>query len=525
MKERKFINKNNFYIFLLFAVSILINNHYANLGALPIDTFFHFDLGFKILKGMVPFSDIWMVSGLVVNYIQALFFYILGINWLSYVLHASTLNCLITLSTYFLLKDFKINTNYCFIYSIFFAILAYPSSGTPFVDHHSTFFSLLGFYCLLLAIKNNKKIFWFLIPIFFGLGFLSKQVPASYIAISVFFILIFYSYIFKKTEFVKFIIFGSLVFLLFIFIFGFLAGIKFENFFNQYILYPTTIGQSRVDNINLGFTFQKLIFHFKFIHIAILPILFFNIKKIVLFKNYIKNKNFFYFLIILSFTYCLILHQLLTKNQTYIFFIIPILVAFSHQVLNGENVKRKNLLLLSLLIFCFFVTIKYHLRFNEGRKFHDLSSTDLSKSVPAKKIDKKLSGLNWITPEYKNNVEEEINFIISVKNHLEKDKRNKMVITHYSFLATILNENYFSSAIGYPNDGTTYPLKRNKFAKNYKNLIVNNIKKNKIEIIYIIHPIKKESLYDYINAACLEEKIIFDNLNSYKLLKCNDLNN
>ena len=115
MKERAFINKNNLYIFVLFSIPILINNHYANLGAFPIDTFYHFDLGFKILKGMVPFSDIWMVSGLVINYIQALFFYILGINWLSYVLHASIFNCIINLSTYFLLKDFKINTNYCFI--------------------------------------------------------------------------------------------------------------------------------------------------------------------------------------------------------------------------------------------------------------------------------------------------------------------------------------------------------------------------------------------------------------------------
>ena len=57
MKEKAFINKNNFYIFLLFSISILINNHYANLGALPVDTFLHFDLSFKILKGMVPFSD------------------------------------------------------------------------------------------------------------------------------------------------------------------------------------------------------------------------------------------------------------------------------------------------------------------------------------------------------------------------------------------------------------------------------------------------------------------------------------
>ena len=69
------------------------------------------------------------------------------------------------------------------------------------------------------------------------------------------------------------------------------------------------------------------------------------------------------------------------------------------------------MVLLSLIIFCLFVTIKYHLRFNEGRKFHDLSSTDLSKSIPANKIDEKLSGLNWISPEYKNNVEQEKNSI------------------------------------------------------------------------------------------------------------------
>ena len=60
----------------------------------PLDTFYHFDLGYRILKGDIPFTDIWMVSGVIVNYIQALFFYIFGINWTSYVLHASNLMAL-----------------------------------------------------------------------------------------------------------------------------------------------------------------------------------------------------------------------------------------------------------------------------------------------------------------------------------------------------------------------------------------------------------------------------------------------
>ena len=186
-------------IILLVLLSVLINQYYGYQGINPIDSFFSFNAGYEVANGNFPFRDYWTITGPFIDFTVALIFKIFGTSWFSYVLHASIFNCIITLSTYFLLKDFKINTNYCFIYSIFFAVLAYPSSGTPFVDHHSTFFSLLGFYSLLLAIKNNKKIFWFIIPIFFGLGFLSKQVPSSYIILSVFFILTFYSYIFKKS--------------------------------------------------------------------------------------------------------------------------------------------------------------------------------------------------------------------------------------------------------------------------------------------------------------------------------------
>ena len=103
------------------------------------------------------------------------------------------MNAIITVATFFVLKNFKLNINYCFLYSLFFSILAYPSSGTPFVDHHSTFFSLLGIYSFLLAINDNKKIYWIIMPIFFGLSFLSKQVPAAYIILSVFFILVFFN--------------------------------------------------------------------------------------------------------------------------------------------------------------------------------------------------------------------------------------------------------------------------------------------------------------------------------------------
>ena len=155
-----------------------------------MDSFHFFDSGYRVLNGDVPFIDYWLVRGLLLDYMQAVFFYIFGINWQSYVLHASLINALITISTFFVLKNFKLKTTYCFLYSLLFSILAYPSSGTPFIDHHSAFFSLLGIYSLLLAINNQRKIYWVLIPVFLGFAFLSKQVPASYVILSVSFILL-----------------------------------------------------------------------------------------------------------------------------------------------------------------------------------------------------------------------------------------------------------------------------------------------------------------------------------------------
>ena len=52
---KKFINVNNFYILFLLVFSGAINSYYANNGAFPVDTFLHFDLGYKILNGLIQF--------------------------------------------------------------------------------------------------------------------------------------------------------------------------------------------------------------------------------------------------------------------------------------------------------------------------------------------------------------------------------------------------------------------------------------------------------------------------------------
>ena len=150
----KSLSQEKIFITILILFSILVNQYYGSRGAFPVDSFIFFDSGYRILGGEVPFVDFWLVKGLLLDYMQALFFYIFGVNWHIYVLHASLMNALVTISTFFVLKNFKLNIYLCFFYSLAVSILAYPSSGTPFADHHSAFFSLLGVYTLILGIKN-----------------------------------------------------------------------------------------------------------------------------------------------------------------------------------------------------------------------------------------------------------------------------------------------------------------------------------------------------------------------------------
>ena len=173
----------------------------------------------------------------------------------------------------------------------------------------------------------------------------------------------------------------------------------------------------------------------------------------------------------------LIFHQINTANQEFIFFLIPVLCAFSHVYLNSYKVRLNKYLNVGLILICLFITFKYHIRFNEERKFHEMSNVDFKLAIDAKIIDKKLSGLNWITPIFKKNPMNEINLIKEVVVILKNDQRKKMVLTNYSFVSSVLEENLNSPSRWYISNGSAYPLENNKYFNTYKNFIVNLIKK------------------------------------------------
>ncbi len=255
MKNHILFNKENLFIVFLFFFSLLINQYYGNKGIFPVDSFAHFDTGFRILLGEYPFKNYWVISGPFVDYLQAIFFYVFGANWQSYVLHASLINAFLSLTIFVVLRNFNLNIYYSFIYSLFFSVLAYPTSGTPFVDHHSAFFSLLGICSLILGIKTEKKLYWLLLPIFLGFAFLSKQVPSFYVIISVILSLCIFSLANKEYYWIKHSFLSSIIFILLLLGFGKVQGINLSSFLEQYIFYPQTIGLQRIDNF--VFTFHN----------------------------------------------------------------------------------------------------------------------------------------------------------------------------------------------------------------------------------------------------------------------------
>ena len=124
------------------------NIYYGYLGIFPIDSFLIFDSGYYVLNGFFPFKDYWTITGPLLDYFQAFLFLIFGVNWFSYVIHAALINLNLALFSYSVFVQLGLKNFYSFIYSVGVALLAYPHIGTPFIDHHSTIFSLLSIYFL-----------------------------------------------------------------------------------------------------------------------------------------------------------------------------------------------------------------------------------------------------------------------------------------------------------------------------------------------------------------------------------------
>ena len=521
-----------YLIIFLILFSFCLNYYFGGIGILAIDSFAFFDTGYLILKGNHPFKDFWISTGPAVDYMQALFFWLFGINWSSYLIHASFINVIICLSAFIFFLKNELNLILSFLYAISVSILCYPVVGTPFAYHHAYVFSILTLFLFCIAVKEKNKIFWFFLPVLMILSFLFMQTPSTYINIVVILCLPLFFWLDLKKDSIYFFITGMFLSLFLLTAYFILFEIPLMNFIEQYLLFPLSMGSNRIIGgdgsfvtLQSKFTFRGIVGHFKFIHIMITIILI-----SIYFKNKKKESNFFdkeliIFLAILISSYLYIFNQLVTANQTYIFSLIPITACFAHLGIKRylNNNQFINFFVITIVIFS---TVKYFNVYVEKRKFIDLQSVNLNKAIEANIIDKKLANLRWISSYYPDQPLNEISVIEKAVKTIKEDNRKKMIISDYQLFSVLLDENLNNPNRWYTNDGNSYPLKDHKFARYYSIFLNTKIKNDATEVIYIVDSnpageIKIDNFKIFLPDICFESKdIIKEVFSMHKIIKC-----
>ncbi len=523
MKIISFLEKHAYiYIILLTLVSFSINLYYSYIGVLPVDSFSTFNSGYDILNGSLPFKDFWIIKGLVLDVIQAIFFKILGVSWFAYAAHSSIFNSIFALSTFFTLKKFGLEKKYCFFYSLLASILMYPTYGIPFTDHHVSIFSILSIYCLCLAIKFDELKYWLIIPILLFLGFFTKQTPVAYIAILISLISILYLFLNFNKKIIYYVIISSVSILLIFILLLFYFEIPFNSILIQYFLFPMSLGETRLEWL-FPLEFKRFVLRHKLLYLALaIPIFY-------LFKNILKNyksvlfKDNLIYLTLFGTLLIFISHQLLTINGLFIFFLIPVFCGFSH--IYSNLLIKKDKIVYFFLLLSLVSTIHYHQKYISKRDTLLLREVDLKKTIDASVFDKKLSKLRWVTHHYPENPELEIQNLKKAITIIKNDKTKKMIVTDYQFISVILNIRDNSAArIWWRHH--IYPSGPGKlYFEEWKNFLIRKIEKNEIKTIYTVHPLEGEEniFHDLINSECYSTEKISKILTKQKIENCSEL--
>tara|TARA_B110000444_G_C18664687_1_gene512413 strand:- start:200 stop:859 length:660 start_codon:yes stop_codon:yes gene_type:complete len=218
----------------------------------------------------------------------------------------------------------------------------------------------------------------------------------------------------------------------------------------------------------------------------------------------------------------MIIHQKLTFNQNYIFFLIPLLAAFLH-IYFVFIFPKKKIFLTFFTIVCLLSVTKYHLRFNEHRKFNELENVNIDKAIDAKILHKSLNGLKWITANYPNNPEKEINDLKNAMKIINQDLTKKIILTNYQFIAPALSI-YDYSPNQWHHPTVSFPIKNQKYFNKYKDFFIKNINKNNILTIYTVGLGEKNLVELILDESCFEKKQKGNIVFHHKLIKyCKDL--
>ena len=543
-------------IISLFAFSI--NFYYGHQGLMPLDDLQNFNSGFRVLQGDFPFRDYYSVTGPFLDILQSIIYKLFGINWQSFVLHASLMNCLYSISIFIFLQKLNFSKINSFLFSLSGGLLMYPAAGNPTVEHSSLILSVMGTFLFIIGSKENKNYLLFFSIFIFGISFFVKQVPTIYFiffCILLFFFQIF-NFISQKKIFLIFIYMVT-VSLLFVFYFE-LNGVKFNQIINQYYFIAKNLGELR---------FQNLSFHNFYENTSKLFFLLFLLVPSLYISFITKNKNGFLILFFLSLL--IILYEIHSNNQPISYALLPIFVAFFqyfyhnkiqdfnfvkiyllliiiyafYRILRFENfylfgflifiisyfLNKKKIISNLLIIYLTISSLLYFEKYIKIRAWDDLSKNDLLVSFDGNIIDKKLSYLKWRTV-YFENIETEKKLITTTLHYLKnlEDDVKYILISDYQIYNIILDRKDYSP-VKYWYKDATYPSKKSKYRNEFEFFFKKKIVENNINFLIIDNTSNFKSVeleeFSWL-FKCLEKKQLDPQLNLFEVfeIKLNCIN-
>ena len=358
------------------------------------------------------------------------------------------------------------------------------------------------------------------------MAFLTKQTPTGYIFLIIGFLSIIYFIFNFDINKIIYGILGSAVIISIFLIVLFASKISLISFYDQYISFPLSIGKVRYDHFLFPLEFSRIFLRYKLIHLSSIILIIVSIKSLILNLKYLKNNEFLITLSLIGSSYALIAHQLMTVNGIFIYFIIPILAGFSH-IYYLKHFNNKTYILYFLIFLTFSSTAHYGYKYIHKRDFMDLRKVKMENAVDAKILDNKLRGLKWISCLRPNDPKKEISQLLEVIDIIKKDKRNKSIITDYQFISVILSSYDFSPSQVWFINHVVHQDKKSKYFKKYKQLLINQLKENKIKIAYVIKPLwQSDEVFETgLSKNCIKKIEISEILDGYLLLPCEELKN
>tara|TARA_X000000950_G_scaffold13194_1_gene14223 strand:+ start:5802 stop:7463 length:1662 start_codon:yes stop_codon:yes gene_type:complete len=509
-------------IILVILISFSVNFYFGHQGLMPLDDLQNFNSGLRVLNGDFPFRDYYSITGPILDIWQGNIYKIFGVNWQSFLVHASIMNCLYSLSIFFFLKSLKFKSVNCFYYSLSAGLLMYPTAGNPTVEHNSLILSVIATLIFFIALMQNKRNYIFISILFFFIAFFTKQVPTSYFIIFCFLIYLFriFSNYDISTLFHTFVY--TLIISIFFFIYINLNNVSFENIYDQYITIATNLGENRLAVLSFDFVYENISKLF-FLLFMLIPSIYLSY----------TTKKLDISIILIGLSLIIIFYEVHSNNQPITFSLLPLYISLFYYFYSKERLELKfvryflyliiiyafyrilryeifyififiSLFLLIylkkrvtinnlLLVYLFITSCLYFEKYVKIRAWDDLRKDQVSKGFDGSLIDSKFKFLKWRTVYYEN-IEEEKKLIFSTLNYLKSldENVNYILISDYQIYNAILNKKDFSP-VKYWFENATYPSKNHKLRDKFEMFFKSKIENNKISQIIIDNTAKFQS--------------------------------